>query len=104
MNFSAANSTGYIEPASLRSTYVLFIKQTGPRDFSTWLHVAKCLKIWDLDARGYHGALWRFFLNGHHLLVMGVPYSPYAHLMPKGVTPLSVDAAGGVGEGGQSGS
>ena len=33
---------------------VLFIKMTRDSDYETWLQIAKCWKLWDLDVRGYH--------------------------------------------------
>lgn len=58
--------------------YVMFIKMDSGRDYTTWLQVAKCFKIWDLDARGFHKSMWRFFMKGNQLLVVGVPHSPYS--------------------------
>lgn len=79
-----------------------------PKDFVTWLQVAKvcfqnliaiharsrikivssfsfislflfqCFKIWDLDARGYHKSMWRMRMKGSDMLVIGVPNSEYA--------------------------
>jgi hypothetical protein len=79
-----------------------------PKDFVTWLQVAKvcfrnfrgvrerrikigffifllillfpfqCFKIWDLDARGYHKSMWRMRMKGSEMLVIGVPNSEYA--------------------------
>lgn len=56
----------------------MYIRQDD--NYSTWLEVARCLKIWDLDGRGFHKGLWRLFLNGHHLLVVQVPSSPYSYV------------------------
>lgn len=71
--------------------YVMYIKMSSPRDFTTWLQIAKCFHIWDLDPRGYHKGVWRLFLNGNHLLVVGVPHSPYAKYKPNQVTPIYLD-------------
>lgn len=58
---------------------VLFIRMEGRRDFQTWLQVAKCLQIWDLDSRGHHRGMWRLKLNRVvPLFVVGVPYSDYS--------------------------
>jgi len=65
-------------PDTKDETYVLFIKMKNQRDYSTWLQVAKCFKIWDLDARGYHKSMWRFSLKENQILVVGVPNSPYS--------------------------
>lgn len=65
-------------PNTKGQVYVMYIKMNSQRDYSTWLQVAKCFKIWDLDARGYHKSMWRFFLKGNQILVVGVPNSPYS--------------------------
>jgi hypothetical protein len=77
---------------------MMFIKMEEPKDFGTWKQVAKvlvsrtekwiccknlclnlqCLKIWDLDARGYHNSMWRMHMKGSELLVIGVPNSDYS--------------------------
>lgn len=41
-------------PPTQKETYVLYIKQTHETDYDTWLSLAKCWKIWDLEPRGYH--------------------------------------------------
>lgn len=33
---------------------VLYIAMSTPHDHDTWLQLAKCWKLWDLDVRGYH--------------------------------------------------
>lgn len=80
---------------TVNTTHAYYIQMDNNRDFGTWLHVAKCFKIWDLDARGYHRSMWRFFLNGHHLLVVGVPNSPYSRYKPAQVQPFSIDSTTG---------
>lgn len=59
-------------------------------DYETWLQMAKCLHIWDLDARGFHRGLVRLHLHGAHLLVIGTPYSPYSVFKPPHVVPISL--------------
>ncbi|KAF0295408.1 Protein O-linked-mannose beta-1,2-N-acetylglucosaminyltransferase 1 [Amphibalanus amphitrite] len=78
-----------------KTARVLFIKMKREKDTKTWLKVAKCLKVWDLDARGYHRGLWRLHLNGAPLLVVGVPYSAYSRLRPARVPPLVLDGDSG---------
>ena len=41
-------------PPTTGETFVLYMKQEHERDFDTWLALAKCWKIWDLEARGFH--------------------------------------------------
>lgn len=88
-------------------TFVLYMKMEHARDTVTWLQIAKviynynwsiyivflgnwcwrfsnfknenkCFKIWDLDARGSHKGLWRFFLKNNSIIVVGFPFSPYS--------------------------
>ena len=41
--------------------------------------MAKCLKIWDLDARGFHRGMWRVVHKKNApLFIVGVPYSDYS--------------------------
>lgn len=77
----------------------MYIKMDTPKDFVTWLHVAKvsfpiplytlslvcnffmlwqCFRIWDLDGRGYHKGMWRLFMKKNTLMIIGVPHSPYS--------------------------
>jgi len=58
--------------------YVLYIKMENPKDFTTWLQVAKCFRIWDLDARGYHNSMWRMRMKGSDVMIVGVPNSIYS--------------------------
>jgi beta-1,2-N-acetylglucosaminyltransferase len=60
------------------SVLVLYIRCTGSRDFAAWLHIARCLNLWDIDARGQHRFLWRLAIKRRQLLVVGVPQSPYS--------------------------
>lgn len=57
---------------------VLYIQMADAKDTKTWLHVAKCLRIWDLDARGSHKGMWRMNFKGIPLFVVGVPFSDYS--------------------------
>ena len=56
---------------------VLYIKMENAKDTETWLQVAKCFHIWDLDARGYHRGMWRMIYKGNPLFIVGVPFSDY---------------------------
>ena len=57
---------------------VLYIKMQDAKDIESWLQVAKCFHIWDLDARGYHRGMWRMIYKGNPLFIIGVPFSDYA--------------------------
>ncbi|PSN55689.1 Protein O-linked-mannose beta-1 [Blattella germanica] len=70
---------------------ILFIKMEEPRDSTTWLQVAKCFKIWDLDSRGFHKSMWRLHMKGSELLVIGVPNSEYAKYKPSYITPIDLE-------------
>ena len=63
--------------ASVESN-VLFIKMSNSKDFETWLQLAKCLHIWDLDARGFHRGMWRMIYKDVMLFVVGYPFSDYS--------------------------
>lgn len=67
---------------------VLYIQMRDAKDFETWLELARCLHIWDLDARGFHRGLWRMHYRGVPLFIVGVPFSDYAKHKPKHVKPL----------------
>lgn len=57
---------------------VLFVRCSNSRDFAAWLYLAKCLNLWDIDARGQHRFLWRLAFKRRQLLVVGAPQSPYS--------------------------
>ncbi|XKL66269.1 hypothetical protein PGB90_009689 [Kerria lacca] len=69
---------------------LVYIKMLHSRDFTTWLEIAKCFKIWDLDARGYHRSMWRFKMKGNEILVIGVPSSDYSQYKPLNLTPIYI--------------
>nr|CAD7612863.1 unnamed protein product [Timema genevievae] len=71
---------------------IMFIKMDDPKDFVTWLQVAKCFKIWDLDARGYHKSMWRMHMMESEMLVIGVPNSEYAKYKPSNITPIYLES------------
>lgn len=75
-------------PDTTDKTYVFYIQMNGASDYQTWMQVAKCFRLWDLDARGFHNGLWRFFMKSNHILVVGVPYSPYSKYKPSSVSPI----------------
>ncbi|XP_034231426.1 protein O-linked-mannose beta-1,2-N-acetylglucosaminyltransferase 1-like [Thrips palmi] len=78
-------------PDKKGEVYVLYIKMESPKDFVTWLQVAKCFRIWDLDARGYHNSMWRMRMKGSDVMVIGVPNSEYSRFKPVNVTLLSLE-------------
>ena len=80
---------GHFIPNTKNKVYVMYIDMQSERDFDHWMKVATCFKIWDLDARGFHKGLWRLWLKGNQVLVVGHPYSPYSRkYKPSDVKPL----------------
>ncbi|XP_013404998.1 protein O-linked-mannose beta-1,2-N-acetylglucosaminyltransferase 1-like [Lingula anatina] len=71
-------------------THVLYIKMDHASDFSTWKGIAKCLKLWDLDIRGFHKSTWRLFQKGNPFIVVGTPAAPYSKYKPAEVVPLYI--------------
>ena len=63
-----------------KTNNVLYIRMNGRKDYATWLVLAKCLRVWDLDARGYHRGMWRLTINSRNapLYIIGVPFSDYS--------------------------
>ena len=72
---------------SFAHSYVLYIEQKYLSDYDTWTNIAACLKIWDLDVRGFHKQAWRLWVNGNQLTVVG-SNSPYFKYKPLNVRPL----------------
>ena len=76
------------------SAHIVYIRMDHATEYSTWKQVAKCFHLWDLDVRGVHNAMWRFFLKERPVLVVGVPASPYAKHMPPSITPIYLQPSG----------
>ncbi|KAH7970480.1 hypothetical protein HPB49_007762 [Dermacentor silvarum] len=64
-------------PDTKGEVYVMFFKINGLRDFSTWLQIAK--------------SMWRLFMKGNHLLIVGVPNSTYSSFKPAKVPPIYLE-------------
>ncbi|XP_029939770.1 protein O-linked-mannose beta-1,2-N-acetylglucosaminyltransferase 1 isoform X1 [Salarias fasciatus] len=79
-------------PDSEGRTYVMFIRMESESDTGTWLQLAKCLHVWDLDLRGNHQGLWRMFRKRNQVLVVAAPLSPYSVKKPASVTPIYLEA------------
>lgn len=78
-------------PNTEDEVFVLYIQMKTESDFETWKHLAKCYKLWDLDVRGFHKSMWRQFLHGKHIIMVGVPASPYSEFKPPEVTPVYLE-------------
>ena len=74
----AAASLTETRPVDTDTPRLLFIEMKHARDYLSWLALAKCLHIWDLDARGYHKGLWRLNINSTPTFIIGAPFSPYS--------------------------
>lgn len=70
--------------------YVIYIEMIDKQDFNSWLKLAKCWCIWDLDVRGQHNSMWRLFLSGRPIMVVGVPASPYSRFKPANLVPFKL--------------
>jgi beta-1,2-N-acetylglucosaminyltransferase len=84
---------GILSGIKRKKNNVLYIRMNGRKDYATWLVIAKCLRVWDLDARGYHRGMWRLTVKSRNapLFIVGVPFSDYAKYIPKDVTPIYLD-------------
>lgn len=71
-----------------RSALVVTIAQSGSGDYDSWLILAGCWQIWDLDARGFHKDVWRLYMRGHHVIVVGSA-SPFFSRVSSNFDPYS---------------
>ena len=76
----AEGSTTMVD-RNYQKTFVIYIQMNDLEDYANWLRLAQCWRLWDLDARGQHKAMWRLRSQGAgQLFVVGSPASPYARL------------------------
>ena len=78
-------------PDTKGEVYTLYISIESKDKLDNWMRLAKCLKLWDLDARGFHKGLWRFWLKGNHVLIIGAPLSIYVEHKPADLVPVSIE-------------
>jgi hypothetical protein len=71
-------------------SYVFYIQQKQNADYETWNNVARCLKLWDLDVRGFHKQTWRFWFHENRIFVVGMS-SPYAQYKPTDTNPIFIE-------------
>ena len=50
--------------------------------------IARCFRMWDLDARGFHKSTWRFWIKKNHILAVGCPASEYYKNKPQELEPI----------------
>lgn len=77
-------------PSTKDKTYVFYIRMNHGSDWTTWNNVARCLKIWDLDSRGFHKSMWRMWLNENHVLIVGCPASLHCVHKPSSIDPIYI--------------
>lgn len=89
---AARPSSLYSSDASVNggnaTSSVIYIEMIDEQDHTNWLKLARCWRIWDLDARGQHKSMWRLFLSGRAIFVVGVPASPYSRFKPPHLEPF----------------
>lgn len=68
----------------------MYIKQNQVGDYETWNNIARCFKLWDLDVRGFHRQMWRFWMKENRMFVVGTS-SPYAKYKPENVQPIFIE-------------
>eukprot|EP00112_Aurelia_sp_Birch-Aquarium-sp1_P013733 Seg2928.6 transcript_id=Seg2928.6/GoldUCD/mRNA.D3Y31 product="Protein O-linked-mannose beta-1 2-N-acetylglucosaminyltransferase 1" protein_id=Seg2928.6/GoldUCD/D3Y31 len=56
--------------------------------YNTWLNLASCFNIWDINQRNFHNGAVRFWYKENHIIIIGVPWSVYSVHKPKNVTPI----------------
>ncbi|KAL9957754.1 hypothetical protein ACROYT_G034692 [Oculina patagonica] len=81
------NSKDFV-PDTRNKIYLFYIRMDHAEDYTTWINVARCFKIWDLDARGFHKSLWRMWIKGNHVMYVGCPASPYCNHRPTNIEPI----------------
>lgn len=69
-------------PQVTHSSFVMYISNSN-----TWLHIAKCFKLWWYDVRSFHKDMFRFSYKQNSFVVVGVA-SPYIVYKPHAVTPM----------------
>ena len=75
-------------PDTAGETYLFYLPMDNPRDFTTWSNVARCFRMWDLDARGFHKGMWRFWIEKNHILAVGCPASVYCKTKLQDLKPI----------------
>ena len=74
-NNNATSCDSVLPAGPTNHTYILFIVMESEQDVSAWEKVATCLNLWDLDVRGDHRGIWRFWYRGNPIIVLGSPYA-----------------------------
>ncbi|XP_031560683.1 protein O-linked-mannose beta-1,2-N-acetylglucosaminyltransferase 1-like isoform X2 [Actinia tenebrosa] len=77
-------------PNTKGKTYLFYITMKHKRDYQTWTNVARCFRIWDLDARGFHNSMFRLWYKKNHIIVVGCPASKYCSFKPDNIAPIDM--------------
>ena len=75
-------------PDTEGETYLFYLRMDTQTDFTTWSNVARCFRMRDLDARGFHKSTWRFWIKKNHILAVGCPASEYCKNKPQELEPI----------------
>lgn len=51
--------------------FIFYIKMDYFMDWIIWSVLVKCLKIWDLDVRGFYKSMWWLWIKGNYVLIVG---------------------------------
>lgn len=87
-NLTKLDTNHKIDVPNDKRQFVIYIEMIDKQDYSNWLKLANCWRIWDLDARGQHNSMWRLFLNTRPTFVVGSPASPYSRFKPLHLQPF----------------
>ncbi|KAK4291429.1 hypothetical protein Pmani_035741, partial [Petrolisthes manimaculis] len=77
---------------------VIFVEMNSSYDYYAWKILARCLGVWDLDTRGHHRGLFRFYFYDTEVIVIGYPFSDYSYLMSPGLPLLRMNGSNDVSE------
>lgn len=65
------------DPEERKRPYLLAFTMKHAYDRAGIHNILTCLGLWDLDVRGDHQGMWRFFINGNPVIIVGMPFSEY---------------------------
>ncbi|KJE96186.1 O-linked-mannose beta-1,2-N-acetylglucosaminyltransferase 1 [Capsaspora owczarzaki ATCC 30864] len=83
--------TGFSAAELDQPPYLIFFKQNSETEFENWMRLAQCFRVWDLDVRGHHKGLFRFWLEGHQIMAIGDKSPYYNEYRPTGnFSPLDI--------------
>ena len=77
-------------PETSGKTYIFYIEMIHANDWTTWDNIVRCLRMWNIYARAFHKSMWRLWLKGNHVLIVGSPASPYAKHKPVNIKPVFI--------------